>query len=649
MSMPRNRRFRFAAFLFISSCLSAASLKAEVKLPAILADNMVLQQRSNDPIWGWASPGEEVSVTGSWKGRPVSTKADAQGHWMVKINTPAAGGPYTLTVKGTNTIVLHNIMIGEVWVCSGQSNMEMPVNGWGPSTPILHSAQEISAAQYPQIRLFTVKRAIALQPLDDCSGSWAACSPQTVGDFSATAYFFGKELYEKLHVPIGLIHTSWGGTPAEAWTDQQTLRKLGDFNDQLDKLNALGTHADQEQKKYDQQLAQWNEQAKVVKEQYAAVSWDDASWKTMKLPATWETAGLPNVDGIVWFRKKISLPASWAGKALKLSLGPVDDLDITWFNGTKVGGIREEGHWSDNRLYDIPAALVKAGDNEIAVQVTDLQGNGGIDGEAAQMKIYPAEDSGEAISLAGDWRYLVDLPKPVPAVTYNANSPSVLYNGMIAPIVPFALRGAIWYQGESNVGRAAQYEKLFPAMITNWRERWKQGNFPFYFVQIAPFTYGGDHMASAALRDAQRKSLSVPNTGMAVTLDIGNPTNIHPANKEEVGRRLSLWALANIYGKKVAYSGPLYDHMQVKGNQLILSFKHADGGLVAKGSALDNFQVAGSEGHFVPAHATIRGEQLILQSDEVAQPAAARYDWSDTGEAQLFNKAGLPASSFSTE
>ncbi|GAA4309065.1 sialate O-acetylesterase [Compostibacter hankyongensis] len=450
---------------------------AAIRLPAIITDSMVLQQRSEAPVWGWASPGEAVSVEGSWaKGSPVSTKADEQGKWMVKLKTPAAGGPYTLTIRGEQTLVLHDIMIGEVWVCSGQSNMEMPVSGW-KGAPLLNSEQEIAAANYPNIRLFTVKKAIATDPQEDCSGSWSACSPQTVAGFSAAAYFFGRQLYQKLHVPIGLIHTSWGGTVAEAWTSSDALRTLGDFNAALDQQDSL---------------------------------------------------------------RKMSAAA----------------------------------------------------------------------------------------------------PK-------DPNHPSLLYNGMIAPIVPFGIKGAIWYQGESNVGRAAQYEKLFPTMITDWRNRWKEGNFPFYFVQIAPYKYGGDGIKSAALRDAQRKSLGVPNTGMVVTLDIATPDNIHPANKEEVGRRLALWALARTYGQKgIVYSGPLYKKLQVKGNRAILSFDYAKDGLNTKGGPLSGFELAGADGNFVPAEAAVKGNKVVVRAATVSHPTAVRYDWTDTSTAHLFNKAGLPASSF---
>jgi len=353
---------------------------------------------------------------------------------------------------------------------------------------------------------------------------------------------------------------------------------------------------------------------------------------------------------VVWFRKVVELPASWAGKQLKIDLGPIDDMDITWFNGKEVGGIQKEGYWNVNRSYEVPGELVKAGKNVIAVRITDTGGDGGIDGEKKLLKLYPVNETpGEGISIAGDWQYKVDVVKPQPVLADNPNTPTVLYNGMIAPLIPFAIRGAIWYQGEANVGRAAQYEQLFPDMISDWRSRWKEGNFPFYFVQIAPYKYGGDGAQAAALRDAQRKSLATPNTGMIVTLDIGDSSNIHPSNKQEVGRRLSLWALATTYGEKgLVYSGPLYSGMKIQGSRVIVSFEHTDGGLIAKGGGLTGFQVAGAAGDFVPAKAVIRGNKVVVYADKILHPAAVRYGWSDIAEAHLFNKSGLPASSFST-
>lgn len=640
--MKKNNKCSLLTFTCLAFFYAAS---AKITLPALFADNMVLQQKSDDPIWGWATPGERITVEGSWNNVAVTTKVNDKGEFILKIKTPKAGGPYTLTIKGNETIVLHNVMMGEVWVCSGQSNMELPMQGW-PGATVKNSAEEIKNADYPDIRLFTVQRDIAFSAQKNCAGSWSECDPASVAPFSAAAYFFARALYRKLKVPVGLIVSCWGGTVAEAWTSNSALRKLGDFDSALNKLDSAAPHLNEMESQYKRNNESWNKALTYINSEYAESNYNDDDWKVMKIPTIWEKAGYPDLDGIVWFRKKISIPAGWAGKALKIDLGPIDDNDITWFNGHKIGATE---NWMAPRSYDIPVGLVKSGENTIAIRVADVQGNGGIYGEEKSLRIYPADAVSDAgITVAGNWKFKIAFVKhSEPLITQNPNNPTVLYNGMIAPLIPFSIKGAIWYQGESNVGRAAQYAKLFPDMINDWRERWKEGNFPFYYVQIAPFHYWGDGRESAALRDAQRTSLKLPNTGMVVTLDIGDTANIHPANKQEVGRRLALWALSNAYGENgIVYSGPLYDGMKITGNKVIVSFKHADGGLIAKGGALNNFEVAGTDGKFVRATAIIEGDRVVVSSSQVRHPAVVRYSWSDTAEAHLFNKSGLPASTF---
>jgi len=657
-------------FFFVLTLLFLAQVSsAKIRLPAIIADSMVLQQHSDAPLWGWASPGEKIVVNGSWKmGSGVSTTAGADGKWMVKIQTPAAGGPYTITLRGTVTIVLKGILIGEVWLCSGQSNMEMPVQGW-MNAPITHSKETLATAgDYPGIRLFTVKQKVSYTPEEDVVGSWASSSPQSVAAFSATAYFFGRELARRLKVPVGLIHSSWGGTVAEAWTSGKALTTLGDFNSALVRVDSIQRNIAALIKEDRENELTWKAMQAKTGEPYPGSGFNDDDWKTMRLPTLWENAGYPDLDGIVWFRKVVTVPDGWVGRKLKLHLGPIDDDDITYFNGTKIGSTAGDGAWFVPRNYEIPGELVKAGGNVIAIRVADNAGGGGIYGDPSLLRlshvVNPSSERSdsipeESISLAGDWKFLIAAEKPRPAIVNNPNVPTVLYNGMIAPLIPFSIRGALWYQGEANVGRAAQYERLFPLMIADWRSRWKKGNFPFYFVQIAPFHYGGDSIQAAALRDAQRKTLSTVNTGMVVTSDIGEYGNIHPANKEEVGRRLSLWALANTYGEKgILFSGPLYKDMQVQGQKVVVSFTYGEGlhtrgkvpGDKAGGTGeVKGFEIAGADGRWVPAVATLQGDQVIVQGKGVSSPVAVRYNWSATSEASLFNKEGLPASSFSTK
>ncbi len=643
------RMKKFLSFLLIT--VSSLQTYAELKLPAIIGDSMVLQQQTKAPIWGWANKGEKVTVKGSWPGAtPATATAGNDGKWMTKIQTPIAGGPYNVTITGSEKITLKGVLIGEVWICSGQSNMEMPVEGWNGGS-INNSKQEIANANYPAIRLFTVARNVSFAPQEDVKGSWAVCTPKTAATFSATAYFFGRELAQKLKVPIGLIHSSWGGTVAEAWTSNKVLRTLHDFDKELNKVDSVQQFSAAVANSDKENEATWQKALTDEHLDYTTATTNDADWKTMQMPNIWEGAGYPQLDGIVWLRKTVNLPADWAGKKLKLEFGPIDDYDATYLNGTHVGGFKQETAWMMNRNYEVPAGTTKIGENIIAIRITDLGGNGGMTGDKNAMKIYPADEPAKAITLSGDWKYKVESIKPVPVLAYNPNTPSVLYNSMIAPVIPFAVKGAIWYQGESNVGRNKQYASLFPAMIQDWRTRWQKGDFPFYFVQIAPFKYWGDSTQAAGLRDAQRYTLTAsPNTGMAVTMDIGDVGNIHPSNKQDVGKRLSLWALAKTYHQKgIIYSGPLYKSMQVNGSQVTVTFTNTDKGLTTNGKQLSDFELAGADGIWHPAQAIIQGEKVVVESTAVSSPKNVRYAWYAAAEGTLFNGAGLPASSFSSE
>lgn len=631
----------------MAQCLISTAL-GQLKLPAIFADSMVLQQKVDAPVWGWTAPGETVVLTASWSGKKMHTVADDKGRWMMKLGTPVAGGPYTISIEGKEKRVLHDVWVGEVWVCSGQSNMEMPVSGWS-TDPIRNSAEEMAAAKYPSIRMFTVEKEIAFTPKSDLSGSWATCTPATVGAFSATAYFFGRELFNTLKVPVGLIHTSWGGTIAEAWTSEASLRMMKDFDKELDKIDSVNKNRAAIQVADSIHHLTWQAVLTDRGKTYSNNVIKD--WKTMQLPGVWENAGLPDVDGIVWFKKVVNIPESWAGRDLKLDLGPIDDRDITYFNGQELDSTMQGFTWAVERHYTVPGKWVRAGENIIAVKVIDDGGTGGIYGTASQMTLYPASDKKDAgIPLSGEWYFKVVATKPLPLLNTWPNQPSVLYNSMIAPLVPFAIKGAIWYQGESNVGRALQYTRLFPLMIKDWRKQWGQGTFPFYFVQIAPFKYGGNQVDAAQLRDAQRRSLSLAEkTGMAVTLDIGNNNNIHPANKQEVGKRLALWALNKTYNKaSLSYSGPLYKNFEKRGNKMVISFTHTYGGLKAGDTGLDGFEIQGTDGVWKPAKAQIEGDKVIVSTDETIKPVGVRYAFYATSVASLFNARGLPASSFTS-
>jgi sialate O-acetylesterase len=497
--------------------LGALSLLAEVKLPSLLSDGLVLQQGMKVNIWGTADPGERVTVT--LGGQQVSAVTESGGQWKVKLGPLNAGGPFTMTIAGKNTITLHDVLVGEVWVCSGQSNMEMPVgtNPQGWSGAVVNYQDEMARADYPMLRLFTVQKAVAGKPQREVKGYWVAARPQTVGEFSAVGYFFGRDLLKVLNVPIGMIHSSWGGTPAESWTSRATLESDPDFRSILDSGTKLLSPYPKLFQDFEQQLGQWRQDS------------DKA-----------ESDGAP-----------------------------------------------------------VPTAPTAPDDPR-----------------------------------RNPWR------------------PAGLFNAMIMPLTPYAIRGAIWYQGESNADRAAQYRKLFPAMIGDWRHAWEEGDFPFLFVQLANWGISQPRSNWPELREAQLMTLSLPKTGMAVTIDIGDGSDIHPKNKQDVGYRLALAAQAIAYGRDVIYSGPIYESMAVEGEKVRLRFKYAYGGLVAKNSpslTLSGFEIAGDDHKFVAAEAKIDGETVVVRSEKAPHPVAVRYAWAMNPWCNLYNRAGLPASPFRTD
>lgn len=631
---------------------------ADVQLAGVFGDHMVLQREADVAIWGTAEPGEQVRIRGTWSEEHESiVQASASGHWRTTIRTGAAGGPYQLIIQGSGRLVLDDVLLGEVWVCSGQSNMEWSI------TASADPEAEIAAAHHPRIRLFDVPRKVSVEPLDEVpGGSWAACSPETIPGFSAVAYHFGRNLQAELDIPIGLISTNWGGTVSEAWTSAGTLRRFEEFGPVLDKLEAAASGEVKEKSLAALRADWWGSFEKSDPAFRGGWLTGDAAgtaggWAEVSVPARFADAKMEGFDGAMWFRREVEVPAAWSGKDLVVELGPVDDLDRTYVNGALVGETIEHGNWQRPRTYRIPAGSVNAGKNVIAVCALDTGGAGslGVAGEVRPpMRLYPQGANPESgVRLEGTW--LIQPGSPLgelPAYPRNdwlhQNVPTALFNGMISPLIPYGIRGAIWYQGESNRNRAAQYRRIFPAMIGDWRRLWGLGDFPFYFVQIAPFAYGGDTGQAAELREAQTFTMGAPNTGMAVTMDIGNPRDIHPRNKRDVGRRLALWALARDYGVDVVPSGPLYGGMVVVGSEVRLTFQYGEG-LTAGDGAPSHFTIAGEDKVFHPAVARIEGEQVIVSSDAVPAPVAVRYAWGAADEPNLRNGAGLPAPSFRTD
>jgi len=647
--------FLFLSFFLmnITSCAWFLNRASNINLSTLFSDNMVLQRDAKVSVWGTADPGGNVNV--EIAGQRRTTEVAEDGNWKIEFEPMPVGGPHELTVIGQETIIYKNVMIGEVWICSGQSNMQMPINSqWGK---VINSENEVATASYPNIRLLSIKRTTSTVPVDTITSSgWEQCSPGTIAEFSATAYFFGRHLYNNLNIPIGLIHSSWGGTVAEAWTSPEALKTLPDFMEEVELLISDTTSIEDAIKEYntklkirEQKIVETDAGFRNGKYIWNTSELDLSDWGEMKLPTLWENAGYKNLDGVVWFRKKVNIPLSMNAKNLNLHLGPINDDDITWFNGVKVGATNGVGEF---RKYKIPGSIVNTGVNVIAIRVFDMGNNGGLYGQSDQLKI--TDDSGKKISLAGPWNYKIGLDvDPVPKSPVDPNRPTVLYNAMIHPLLPFTIRGAIWYQGESNAGRAFQYRTLFPTMITDWRSHWNQGDFPFYFVQLANFMQPKSEPvddAWAELREAQLMTLSLPNTGMAVTIDIGEALDIHPRNKQDVGRRLALNALNLIYDQKIENSGPLYKSMKIEGSKIRLTFDHIDSGLEAKDSKLiKGFAIAGDNKKFYWASGKIDGSTVVVSSRKVIKPVAVRYAWAANPICNLYNKAGLPASPFRTD
>ena len=679
----KNRCLFFLLILPLS--LQFNSCKTEdistLKLNPLFSNHMVLQQKEKVTFWGTSAPNEKITVTGSW-GEKSNSISDDKGNWQLKIRTPEAGGPYKVTVFSKNSNRLfEDVMIGEVWLAAGQSNMEMDFDYCCNTTDL--SEVELSTANFPNIRMLKVKKQNSKSPNSNFEGNWESAIGKNITKFSAAGYFFAKRLHMELKVPIGIIHSSWGGTDAEAWTSRGKLNTLSFLNKTMASYDALVLASSKSERWFSQFKALkspsdvWNlflGDPTALPEKWNLLDFEDREylkapfiskdWKKIELPGTFDNIFNTNdFDGAVLFRKTFELSEIKGDYHLKL--GPTTDMDFTYVNGEKVGASKGKIS-SQDKVYKIPTSLLKIGENHIVIRVINQYK----EGKVGSMTLSSSVDNDQL--LDGTWNYRVsaevykqldtpawpysafylytekeiDFSKRPPVAEYNQNSKSALFNAMIHPLVPYKIKGTIWYQGENNVQRFKEYQTLFTAMIEDWREKW-QDDFPFYFVQIAPFqNYNG---LSSSLRDAQRKTLEVPKTGMVVTLDIGENNDIHPSNKHDVGSRLAGLALANDYGKSIVSSGPLYKSFEITGNKLMLEFESIGTGLVLKKLKLPEFEIAGANNKYVVAKAKIIGDKIQLSSLSVRKPKHARYAWKDTSAATLFNKEGLPASSFTTE
>jgi sialate O-acetylesterase len=631
--------------------LIIAQASAQVRLPQLISDGMVLQRDLPVNVWGWAAPAEKIKV--EFNGKKYAAVAGPDSIWRVRLDATKAGGPYTMDIRAVNHITLKDILVGDVWLCSGQSNMVHQMK--------LHSvryADEIADAHYPEIRQFWVPTLTNLQgPRGDLPGGhWKSANPVDVLEFSAVAYFFAKNLYKKYHIPIGIINSSVGGTPIEAWTSEEGFKDFPAIIETIEKdkdtayINGFGRRAAAKMSNlpgsddHDKGLAGPNP--------WYSPDYIPTAWRQIGIPGYWEDQGLKNLDGVVWYRREIDVPASMTGKAAKVFLGRVVNADVLYINGKEVGNTTYE---YPQRRYAVPGDLLKPGKNLFVVRVTNTAGKGGF----VPDKPYCLIAGNDTVDLKGYWEYKVgEVFVATPGAggfRFSAqNAPTALFNAMIAPVVPYAIKGFVWYQGEANANRAAEYAKLQPAMIADWRSKWKEGDIPFLYVQLPGFgdyNYLPAESNWAELREAQLQSLSVSNTGMAVGIDLGEWNDIHPDRKAPVGDRLALAAEKIAYGEDIVYSGPIYKSSAISGDKIIVTFTQTGGGLMTMdGEYPQEFSIAGADKKFVWASAKIEGDKVIVWSDEIKDPKYVRYAWADNPvNPNLYNKEGLPASPFETE
>lgn len=630
-----------------------------MRLPQIFSQGMVVQRDAPIAVWGWADPDEVITV--SMAGLAASARATPDGRWKLSLPSLPAGGPHTLTVSGSTTLTIPDVLVGEVWLASGQSNMEWPLS-------LANDAEmEIANSNDPLLRHCLIPRRTSDSPLDDGPALWAKSCPGNSGSFSAVGYFFARTLRSRLGVPVGVINATWGGTVAEAWTSEAALAAQPALRHHINAARlASRTPMSERVAQYQAQRLAWLKKFPQdsgnagLETGWASPDFNDESWGKIVQPGAWgKTTKL--VHGCAWFRHEVEIPDSWLGKDLLLRPGRLDKSDITYFNGVKVGSLTWEEcdlSWNTPREYTIPSSLVRPGRNVIAIRVWSAQGDGGMMGASIDI-CAPHLPEAPSIDLGGPWRFHVErdlgavvAPAGQPASPENCNVPTHLFNGMIAPIIPFSLRGAIWYQGESNAGNPAEYKLLFPTMIRDWRQQWQQGEFPFLFTQLANWqaSVHPEFMNSywAELREAQTEALKLPNTGMAVAIDIGEANDIHPRNKQDVGLRLALNALAITYGQATEHIGPRYETMQAEGQRIRLTFSHASG-LHARGEDPAGFGIAGKDRIFHKASAKIDGNTAVVSSSAVPAPVAVRYAWGDNPACNLYNDSGLPMEPFRTD
>lgn len=631
--------------LFQAAILLIGSSYAQIRLPRLIRDSMILQRDAKVNIWGWASANEKITVKLNTKS--YKTKADAAGNWTLALAPVNAGGPYTMDITGKNKISLKEILFGDVWFCSGQSNMVHQLN--------IHDvtyANEIATANYPQIRQFWIPTLTSLtgpQP-DLPAGNWKAAVGEDVRPFSAVAYFFAKQLFEKYHVPIGIINASVGGTPIEAWTSEEGFNEFPAVNAIIQKNKDTAYVNSFNRRPATARAWQQTDQGLISSPKWFEADYRPKNWRTINIPGYWEDQGIKELNGVVWYRKEIDIPASMTGKAANVFLGRIVDADELYINGKQVGNTTYQ---YPQRRYKLPDNLLKPGKNLFVIRVTNTGGKGGF----VPDKPYCLFAGNDTIDLKGTWQYKVgDVFRPFGGGGFGGglsfqNQPSALYNAMVAPETNFTIKGFCWYQGESNAGKPDEYAQLLPALISDWRNKWKQGPLPFLNIQLPgymDYNYLPAESNWASLREAQLKALAVPNTAMVVAIDLGEWNDVHPDNKKTVGDRLALTAFKTAYGENIISSGPVFKEASLDGNKIMLQFTETGSGLITNdGETPAEFAIAGVDKKFVWAKSRIEGNTVIVWNEDILKPVYIRYAWSDNPvNPNLYNKEGLPASPF---
>lgn len=635
-------------FTIILCLIFSQQLFAKLSLPSFISSNMVLQQKKVNRIWGKANPKELVVI--NFNQKLYKSYANENGNWQVFIEPANAGkaGDMTITAEG-ETISFTNILYGEVWICSGQSNME-----WTMGTSAILYKEEIAAANNDNIRFVVLNKTVANLPKDTVTleKEWASINSNTIGDCSAVAYWYAKKLNQQLQVPIGLIITSWGGTLAQSWVGYEGLYDFKNYQKIYDDkiismdLNDLNRKRQEHLDKYKLELSQKQQFLKdVIKPDF-----DDSKWIDMKLPGQWEEQGYPTLDGIAVYRMEFNVPIKITGKTAIINMPAIDDMDSTYINGIFIGSVNQ---WDAQRKYTFPSSVLHEGKNILIIKVQDDGGGGGLGNVEEDFNI---KISNTLIPLTGKAKFNIvaameDMTDGHGEVEHQ---PTVLFNGMIAPLLPLSIKGVIWYQGESNADMPIEYQTLFPALIQNWRNRFGQGDFPFLFVQLSSFGPVRNEPTEsnwALLREAQTKTLYLPNTAMVVTIDIGDPVNIHPAKKKEVGDRLAIKSLDLVYKEIVQKTGyPMFKEFKTEGDKIVVEFQNTGLGLYKKGTVLKGFAIAGDDKKFIWADAIIKGNKVVVSNIKIPQPKFVRYAWADSPiDANLYNLEGFPAVPFRTD